>query len=140
MGVVMMFKYGNSSASLHHLIRKKMKKSMFPKPKKMPFTSSANSLFFIGKQKKLMQTAFQTKIQNCISEKTRKKIVFLSCKKVVKTQFLGVVEFPSIFLIQFFKVVGFPSNFLIQFFKLVEFLPIFEVLSRMLGDSATGLF
>ena len=40
---------------------------------------------------------FLTKIQNRISEKTRKKIVLLSFKKIVKTQFLGVVEFPSIF-------------------------------------------
>ena len=39
------------------------------------------------------------KIQNRISEKTRRKIVILSCKNSVKTQFLGVVEFPSIFLI-----------------------------------------
>ena len=40
---------------------------------------------------------FLTKIQNRISEKTTKKIVLLSFKKLVKTQFLGVVEFPSIF-------------------------------------------
>ena len=40
---------------------------------------------------------FLTKIQNRISEKTRKKIVLLSCKKFVQTQFLGVAEFPSIF-------------------------------------------
>ena len=57
------------------------------------------------------KTSFLTKIQNRISDKTRKKIVLLSCKEFVKTQFLGVVEFPSILLIQFFKVVGFPSNF-----------------------------
>ena len=37
------------------------------------------------------QFSFLTKIQNCISEKTRKKIVLLSFKKFVKTQFLGVV-------------------------------------------------
>ena len=43
------------------------------------------------------QNTFLTKIQNYISEKTRKKIVLLSFKKFVKTQFLGVVEFPSIF-------------------------------------------
>ena len=43
------------------------------------------------------QRAFLTKIQNHICEKTRKKIVLLSFKKFVKTQFLGVVEFPSIF-------------------------------------------
>ena len=50
--------------------------------------------------------SFLTKIQNRISEKTRKKIVLLSCRKIVKTQFLGVVEILSIFLIQFLKVVG----------------------------------
>ena len=38
-------------------------------------------------------------------------------QKIVKTQFLGVVEFSSIFWIQFFKVVGFPSNFWIQCFQ-----------------------
>jgi hypothetical protein len=43
------------------------------------------------------QDPFLTKIQNRISEKTRKKIVLLSFKIFVKTQFLGVVEFPSIF-------------------------------------------
>ena len=36
------------------------------------------------------QTSFLTKIQNRISEKTRKKIVLLSCRNIVKTQFLGV--------------------------------------------------
>jgi hypothetical protein len=35
--------------------------------------------------------SFLTKIQNRISEETRKKIVLLSFKKFVKTQFLGVV-------------------------------------------------
>ena len=64
---------------------------------------------------------FLSKIQNHISEKSRRKIVLLSCKKSVKTQFLGVVEFPSIFLIQFFKVVVFPSNFWFQKFKVVVF-------------------
>ena len=65
--------------------------------------------------------SFLSKIQNRISEKTRRKIILLSCKKFVKTQFLGVVEFPSIFLIQFFKVVVFPSNFWFQKFKVVVF-------------------
>ena len=50
----------------------------------------------------LHKCPFLTKIQNRISKKT---IVLLSCRKIVKTQFLGVVEFPSIFLIQFFKLV-----------------------------------
>jgi hypothetical protein len=59
-----------------------------------------------------LPTTFLTKIQNHICEKTRKKIVLLSFKKFVKTQFLGVVEYPSIFLIQFFKV---PSRFSFQF-------------------------
>ena len=45
----------------------------------------------------LLQIAFLTKIQNRISEKNRKKFFLLSFKKFVKTQFLGVVEFPSIF-------------------------------------------
>ena len=44
-----------------------------------------------------MQRTFLSKIQNHISEKTRRKIVLLSCKKIVKTQFLRVVECPSIF-------------------------------------------
>ena len=39
-----------------------------------------------------IQYTFLTKIQNRISEKTRKKIVLLSFKIFVKTQFLGVVE------------------------------------------------
>ena len=78
---------------------------------------------------------FLTKIQNRISEKTRKKIVLLSCKKIVKTQFLGVVEFPSIFWIQFFKVVGFPSNFWIQFFKVVEFPSDFWIFVRNVTTS-----
>ena len=54
--------------------------------------------------------SFLSKIQNLVCEKTRRKIILLSCKKFVKTQFLGVVEFPSILLIQFFKVVVFPSD------------------------------
>jgi hypothetical protein len=41
--------------------------------------------------------SFLTKIQNRISEKTRKKTLLLSFKKFVKAQFLGAVEFPSIF-------------------------------------------
>ena len=64
---------------------------------------------------------FLSKIQNHISEETRRKIILLSCKKFVKTQFLGVVEFPSILLIQFFKVVVFPSNFWFRNFKVVVF-------------------
>ena len=60
------------------------------------------------------QLAFLSKIQNRISEKTRRKIILLSYQKFVKTQFLGVVEFPSILLIQFFKVVVFPFQFLIS--------------------------
>ena len=68
-----------------------------------------------------MQCSFLSKIQNHISEKTRRKIILLSFKKFVKTQFLGVVEFPSIFWIQFFKVVVFPSNFWFQKFKVVVF-------------------
>ena len=39
-----------------------------------------------------MPYSFLTKIQNRISEKTRKKFVLLSCRKVVKTQFLGVTS------------------------------------------------
>ena len=75
-----------------------------------------------GNSKDLGQKmTFLTKIQNHISEKTRKKIVLLSFKKFVKTQFLGVVEFPSIFCIQFFKVVVFPSNFWFQNVKVVVF-------------------
>ena len=67
------------------------------------------------------EISFLSKVQNRISEKTRWKIILLSCKKFVKTQFLGVVEFPSILLIQFFKVVVFPSNFWFQKFKVVVF-------------------
>ena len=68
-----------------------------------------------------IQNSFLSKIQNCISEKTRRKIILLSCKKFVKTQFWGVVEFPSIFQIQFLKVVVFPSNFWFQNVKVVVF-------------------
>ena len=57
------------------------------------------------KEKNQWKYSFLSKIQNRISEKTRRKIILLSCKKFVKTQFLGVVEFPSILLVQFFKVV-----------------------------------
>ena len=67
------------------------------------------------------QYKFLSKIQNLTSEKTRKKILLLSCKKLVKTQFLGVVVFPSIFWFQNIKVVVFPSNFLFQNFKVVVF-------------------
>ena len=67
------------------------------------------------------QFSFLSKIQNLTSEKTRKKILLLSCKKLVKTQFLGVVVFPSIFWFQNIKVVVFPSNFLFQNFKVVVF-------------------
>ena len=56
------------------------------------------------------QRSFLSKIQNHISEKTRRKIILLSCKKNCQNTILGVVEFPSIILIQFFKVVVFPSN------------------------------
>ena len=56
------------------------------------------SLIFYAKfGKKIRKFAFLSKIQNLTSEKTKKKILLLSCKKFVKTQFLGVVEFPSIF-------------------------------------------
>ena len=41
--------------------------------------------------------SFLSKIQNRTCEKTEKKILLLSCKKLVKTQFLGVVVFPSNF-------------------------------------------
>jgi hypothetical protein len=62
------------------------------------FSSSASlSLKVSAIQDKAQQSTFLTKIQNRISEKTRKKIVLLSFKQFVKTQFLGVVEFPSIF-------------------------------------------
>ena len=83
----------------------------------------------------VQQTAFLSKIQNLISEKTKRKIILLSCKKFVKTQFSEVVEFPSIFWIQFFKVVGFPSNFWIQFFKVVEFLSDFWFFVRNVTTS-----
>ena len=68
--------------------------------------------------------SFLTKIQNRISEKTRKKIVFLSCRKIVKTQFLGVVGFPSIFLISKIQGSGFSFQFLknyhnLQFFRVI---------------------
>ena len=43
----------------------------------------------------LKKNSFLSKIQNRTSEKTGKKILRLSCKKSVKTQFLGVVVFPS---------------------------------------------
>ena len=45
----------------------------------------------------IKKKTFLSKIQNRISEKTREKIVLLSCKNSVKTQFLGVVIFPSNF-------------------------------------------
>ena len=89
------------------------------------------SMCYIG----IEQFAFLTKIQTRISEKSRKKIIPLSCRKIVKTQFLGVVEFPSIFWIQFFKVVGFPSNFWIQFFKVVEFPSDFWIFVRNVTNS-----
>ena len=65
--------------------------------------------------------SFLSKIQNLTSEKTGKKILLLSCKKLVKTQFLGVVVFPSNFWFQNIKVVVFPSNFWFQNFKVVVF-------------------
>ena len=83
----------------------------------------------------LLQISFLSKIQNRISEKTRRKIILLSCKKFVETQFLGVVEFPSILSIQFFKVAGFPSNFGIQFFKVVEFPSDFWIFVRNVTTS-----
>ena len=55
--------------------------------------------FLSSEPPKHKEKSFLSKIQNCISEKTKRKIVLLSCKNSVKTQFLGVVEFPSIFLI-----------------------------------------
>ena len=70
---------------------------------------------FLRRPQKLKKSSFLSKIQNRISEKTKRKIILLSCKKFVKTQFLGVVEFP------FFKVVVFPSNFWFQKFKVVVF-------------------
>ena len=45
----------------------------------------------------LLEKSFLSKIQNLTSEKTGKKILLLSCKKLVKTQLLGVVVFPSNF-------------------------------------------
>ena len=68
-----------------------------------------------------MKRAFLSKIQNHTSEETRKKIVLLSCKKFVKTQFWGVVVFPSNFWPQNFKVVVFPSHFWFQKYKVVVF-------------------
>ena len=70
------------------------------------------------------QNTFLSKIQNCISEKTKRKIVLLSCKYSVKTQFLGVVEFPSIFLISKIQGSGFSFQFLknyhnLQFFRVI---------------------
>ena len=65
--------------------------------------------------------AFLSKIQNRTSEKTEKKILLLSCKKLVKTQFLGVVVFPSNFWFQNIKVVVFPSILWFQNFKVVVF-------------------
>ena len=75
------------------------------------------SIFFMTQK-----SAFLSKIQNRISGKTGRKIVLLSCKNSVKTQFLGVVEIPSILLIQFFKVVVLipkfqGSGFFFQFLK-----------------------
>ena len=54
-------------------------------------------LIFTDKLIIWLHTPFLSKIQNLTSEKTRKKILLLSCKKLVKTQFLGVVVFPSNF-------------------------------------------
>lgn len=68
-----------------------------------------------------LQFAFLSKIQNRTSEKTEKKILLLSCKKLVKTQFLGVVVFPSNFWFQNIKVVVFPSILWFQNFKVVVF-------------------
>ena len=79
------------------------------------------SLFFMNWFNVWVQITFLSKIQNRISEKTRRKIILLSCKKFVKTQFLGVVVFPSIFWFQNIKVVVFPSNFLFQNLKVVVF-------------------
>ena len=45
----------------------------------------------------VFELSFLSKSQNHISEKTIRKIVLLSCKKFVKTQFLGVVVFLPIF-------------------------------------------
>ena len=63
--------------------------------KKPGLVMTYNSLFMVSQD--FNQRSFLSKIQNRIGEKTRRKIVLLSCKKFVKTQFLGVVEFPSIF-------------------------------------------
>ena len=70
------------------------------------------------------QKAFLSKIQNHISEKTRREIVLLSSKNSVKTQFLGVVEFPSIVLISKIQGSGFSFQFLknyhnLQFFRVI---------------------
>ena len=70
------------------------------------------------------KNSFLSKIQNHISEKSRRKIVLLSCKNSVKTQFLGVVEFPSIFLISKIQGSGFSFQFLknyhnLQFFRVI---------------------
>ena len=83
------------------------------------FTTYAELLIFT-KSIVEVQIIFLCKIQNG-SEKTRRKIILLSCKKFVKTQFFGVIEFPPILLIQCFKVVVFPSNFSFQKFEVVVF-------------------
>ena len=71
----------------------------------------------------LKQHTFLSKIQNRISEKTGRKIVLLSYKNSVKTQFLGVVVFPSIFWVQkfcqntIFGSSGFSFHFLSSKFQ-----------------------
>ena len=81
------------------------------------------------------QMTFLTKIQNRISEKNRKKIVLLSWKKFVKTQFLGVVEFPSIFLILKIQGSGFSFQFLKNYHNLTIFLTWFWILLRNVINS-----
>ena len=54
------------------------------------FSKFIQHIFFCEKN------TFLSKIQNHTSEKTRKKILLLSCKKFVKTQFLGVQQSPDL--------------------------------------------
>jgi hypothetical protein len=59
--------------------------------------------------------SFLTKIQNRISKKTRKKIILLSCRKIVKTQFFGRISFH--FFNSIFEGGRFSLQFLNSFFQ-----------------------
>ena len=62
----------------------------------------------------LLQISFLSKIQNLTSEKTGKKIIFLSCKKICQNTIFGSSGFSFQFLISKFQGSGFSFPFLIS--------------------------